>query len=614
MSQKLRLALAAGLGALAVANFVGPAGANASTPGSAGTSAASTGNPISLVGEGSDDLAKEIPAWSNELYPGNLSLSYNVVGGLEGRADYLNGIGDFVISGVPWQGSELAQLPSNVGGMIGAPIEASAVGFGLAWGPAYTLNRSCSPSDQSCIPSSKYAGTLDIPNTTMVDMMWHAIATTSPSTCGCLADPGILNATAGQIPQGNDSAPPTLSVQSIPPVVGLLRSEPSETSYYLQQFAQTASPGEFAKVPGFAAPITEYLQGEFNGQFTQTYQGVQSEVDYMTNEAGNVVADYPQGIIAPLPPSGLTGANYYLPPGVKFTGSTPAYPPSWVGVENASGQWVTPNTATINAAIGAGGGKPLYALSNRVSGPTPAYPLTYINDLYAPAHGLSPDQAESIATIIRYGATAGQDAMPAQNDGQLSPGLVQQALAAANQVIASNCTGSDKQVTVSSSIGRYAPVVGPLDGKTAGQRQAELASIGPMLHCSPSASSAGRTTPSGSGSGAGTNGGSGGTAGVLSGSSGYPSTLGASGSASSGSAGSQPAGAAQSSGAQPNSNSPPGSGGTGASGPITLLSLPLAFPWSGLHGYNQLVGMVIGGLAFLLLWRSRASLGGLFRP
>ena len=623
MKVKFRLGAAAIFAATAIFAFLVPGGGIASSAvrGSATETAASVGQPISLIGEGSDDIAREIPAWSNELFgrTGSLSLSYFVVGGLEGRADYINGIGDFVVSGVPWQPSELAQLPATTGGVISAPISVSAVGFGLAWGPPYTLNRSCRQGDASCTSSSNYTGALDIPSTSLVDMMWPPIVKNSAATCRCLSDPAILAATAGQIPQGNDTAPPSLSVPSVPSTIALLRSEPSETSYYLQAFAQAAAPAEFAKIPLFTPPITEYLQGEESDTRTVTQQGVQSEVDYMTNEGGSVVADNLQGIIAPLPPSGLTGAHYYLPPGLTFNGTPPANPPAWIAVENASGQWVTPNPASINAAVDAGGARPLYALSNRVPGTTPAYPLTYVNSLTAPAHGLSADQAEAIATVIRYGATAGQDAMPPQNDGQLPASLVQQALTAANQLIASNCTSSTEQVVVSDSIGRYAPVIGPLDGKSAGQRQAELSAIGPMLHCQAAAAPAKpgvpvpgtapfTAPPTGPGSI------SGGPSG--SSSSAQPGS-GASNSAQAGTNPAAPGAGGSASASHATMNSPSGgsqSTGNGGSGPITLLSLPLPLPWTGGGGYDRLVGMVLGALAFLLLWRSRDALTRLLRP
>lgn len=397
----------------------------------------------------------------------------------------------------------------------------------------------------------------------------------------------------------------------------MLRSEPSETSYYMQEYLQAAAPAEFAKIPFFKPPITEYLQSETAGEFTQTQQGVQSEVNYITNEAGGAEAYSLEGIVTALPPSALTGAKYFLPPGLNFNGTPAPYEPAWAGIQNASGQWVTPTTATIDAAVDAGGAQPLYALTNRVPGKTPAYPLTYIDNLYVPAHGVSADKAEAIATIIRYGVTAGQDAMPPQNDGQLSPGLVQQALSAANQVIASNCTGSGEQVIVSDSIGRYAPSLRALDGKSVAQRESELASIGPMLHCV-TASSAPSTTPSTAPGTVPSSSVPSSTAPAVSTStatgSGGNGTGSGSGSGSTPSASSSPA--SPSSSTQPGSSSSTGSGsssGASPGGPVTLLNLPLPLPWSGTRGYDRLVAMVLGGLAFLLLWRSRDSLGRVFR-
>ncbi len=59
---------------------------------------------------------------------------------------------------------------------------------------------------------------------------------------------------------------------------------------------------------------------------------------------------------------------------------------------------------------------PLYALTNKVPG---AYPLVWVDHLYAPAHGLSIEKTEALAAVIRYLATAGQAAGKAGRRGSV---------------------------------------------------------------------------------------------------------------------------------------------------------------------------------------------------
>ena len=87
-------------------------------------------------------------------------------------------------------------------------------------------------------------------------------------------------------------------------------------------------------------------------------------------------------------------------------------------MQNANGDWVAPTPDSIDA-----GGRrpvaraPLFALTNKVPG---AYPLVWVDHLYAPAHGLSIEKTEALATVIRYLATAGQDAAQPVGEGRLS--------------------------------------------------------------------------------------------------------------------------------------------------------------------------------------------------
>ena len=88
-----------------------------------------------------------------------------------------------------------------------------------------------------------------------------------------------------------------------------------------------------------------------------------------------------------------------------------------VELRNAAGEWVAPTTDSITAAVAAAAGGAIGGSTDPVPG---AYPLTWVNRLYAPATGLKPDEANSVATIIRVQVTVGQgDVATLLGDGRL---------------------------------------------------------------------------------------------------------------------------------------------------------------------------------------------------
>src|SRR5262249_22722230 len=128
-----------------------------------------------------------------------------------------------------------------------------------------------------------------------------------------------------------------------------------------------------------------------------------------------------------------------------------------------------PTPDSITKAVAAGGGKALYALTHDVPD---AYPLVWVDRLYAPATGLSIEKTEGMAMLIRYLATSGQAKAAPVGEGQLSPALVTEALTAADSLVTSNCAAAGGEVVKSDDPGPLAPA-----SATA------MTKIGPMLHC-----------------------------------------------------------------------------------------------------------------------------------
>ena len=173
--------------------------------------------------------------------------------------------------------------------------------------------------------------------------------------------------------------------------------------------------------------------------------------------------------------SGFSAGVFAAVPASAVGGIKQAFPKAkleYIQVQNANGDWVAPTPASIDAAVNGGGAAPLFALTNKVPG---AYPLVWVDHLYAPAHGLSMEKTEALAAVIRYLATAGQDAAQPVGEGRLSGPLVTMGLAAADQLVKSNCDGPDRHVVQSTDPGPYAPDL------------PAIKTIGTMAHCAPGA-------------------------------------------------------------------------------------------------------------------------------
>ena len=288
--------------------------------------------------------------------------------------------------------------------------------------------------------------------------------------------------------------------------------------------------------------------------------------------------------------------------------------PEWVQVQNANGDWVAPTPASIDAAIDATPATaptatttapPLYGGANRVAG---AYPATYVDYLYAPAHGLSVAKTEALATVIRYLATDGQNSLAGHGDGRLPSAMVLQSLNSANQLVTSNCPAAD--VVNTAQPGPYTP--GNLPG---------LAQLGRALHCEAPTSSPTTSTTSTTlshattttlpKSGSSTSGGGTGSGGNAQSGTGAPSggLTGSSQSTSGSGAGGQSAGSNHTAGGLPSSvtDSPTSKQGGGSTGAQLASELPLGVAAGTQGGLDKLGALAVGVFAFVLLRRRPAG-------
>ena len=616
--------------------------------------------PVALTGEGTWDVNADLLGWQNDLFgtvaAPKINLNYVAQGGPTGLNALLSGEVDYSISGMPFTSSQLAGYPGRASGIIAAPIMPSAVGFLLDPPPAgFSVT-----NGQTGAPA-QYTGQVKVPADNLVAQLFNYGATyqgTSPSNPYFNA---VCGDTASQIYYGEWDNPaiisnwdPSFLSQYNPatdqdfflpcPNIGpqpTYQDEANEDTYYLEQWASEVSPTLWRLLQGVGdpnpTPSNPWVPSPQVQPLTQRglvfEPGLPESLTAFVNGATAGGGQDVGGVVAPLPPTALALADSLYQGPLKKPLPPPGLGYEWIYVQNGNGDWVVPTPAAIDAAVDAtptaaptasSGAQPLYAATHAVAG---AYPLTYIDYLYAPAHGLSVTKTEALATVIRYLATDGQASLAATGDGELSSALVLQALAAANQLVESNCPKAD--LIYSAALGPDTPTGLPgLDG------------LGQEYHCevpapSPSASTTTTIVAAKSATTAPALASPSGTEGTPSGLSGNPSNLttattlaigsgsGSSSGRSSGGSGtesltssstrdSRAAGTVGAGGAGVSGSSAP-NGSTNRAGPAqarAASALPFDVSAGTQSGLDKLAALVIGMLAFLLvrrLWTGRLS-------
>jgi hypothetical protein len=565
---------------------------------------------VSLQGEGAWSMTGELVPWQNELGTASsaINLNYTPNGTLLGRQDLALKQTDFAITGVPWQPGELNNVKGGASAFISAPVQVSTLVSYVE--PPYqnggarfrTFVQICDPDDpttwpagvvhpQQCFVRNDYTGPVRVPNENLAAMLMQEPGS-GDIPLYSWNDPDVLSAFGL-----NPATDAITDADAVFPSVGpgtAIRSDADEDTYYLQQYVQAGAPDVWNDVktsapPGISwDPITERYA--LQPSRTSSRNGAEQEIELLASGGcgvdGNACgsSNAPTGGVTAAPPSAL----------LRFHSTFPGAPLLEAQMQNANGDWVAPTPDSIDKAVDAGGETPLYALTNKVPG---AYPLVWVDRLYAPAHGLSIAKTEGLAMLIRYLATSGQAKEAAVGDGQLPPDLVNTALQAANQLVTSNCTGSDRHIVSSSDPGPLAPA-----SATA------MKSIGTMLHCEPVEKPTTTTTTFSSGGGVGTdNFGSGfsdtGSAGSssLSSSSGTGATTSG---YSSGDSGSSTSGGSTASG---NGSAASNSSGSGNAA-LAASQLPLPIP-GGASGTDRLATFLLGAFLYLLF---RKPIGRLF--
>jgi hypothetical protein len=357
-------------------------------------------------------------------------MQFFQLGSRDSRLQLLRGQADFAIAGVPFTAAELSARPADAGEIITVPLsvgsttiavgEPAQVGWATATLPCTIdeyLQGLCDyvpgpPLDTVRIPpeplSALITGESD-------RRYWN-----NPDMIAALGTGDLL-------------------IQRSPKAHTFLnRTEPATQNEYLMQYAATLGPLAWAETkasdPGFPwDPI-----GEVFSPRTPSKYGLDTQLGLMSLDQDPISGSAPtkwSGNMGPIP------TTLYA----KLASDYPARNYRVAQIQNAHGDWVVPTRATLDAALAAGF-DPIIATKQDVPG---AYPLVFINDLFAVAGTLTPEKANSLAAFIRYTVTDGQQLVIDDGGTDLPDALRAKALAAADQIVIKNCTATGYEVTTS---------------------------------------------------------------------------------------------------------------------------------------------------------------------
>jgi ABC-type phosphate transport system substrate-binding protein len=516
---------------------------------SGGGSSGGASPGVTLAGEGSTGPYKEITSWQNDLAGAKspINLNYTPSGTQQGRDDLIGKTADFALSGTQFSGgspnatapcstqaksncapgftpAEIGQLPNKdlTRDVIAAPVQVTALAFILGMpfnangSTPYGFERRDQYCDSGVDPlcndpqgTQPFDSPIDrpvrLPAANLAAMLLN-VNTADPKSASTWQS-NISDWDAFDVLSTFGIAPPQCDPNNflhcfsggftpLTRPASVVQSEPDELNYYLQSYIRSQAPPVWASNKTLNSPPGVNWECNANQQAAGTCtagdvleriprvpnlsrQGADQAGDQLTipgGSGGGAIAGGIAGVIGALPPSALVAA----PQGIQ--NGTPL---EYVGIPNKHGEYVDPTPAAIDAAVNAGNGAPMYAMTHDVAG---AYPLTWVNYLYVPSSGLSADKTEAVATLIRYLATDGQGAAAQWGEGVLSKSLSSDALRAADQVVQSNCPGAHGTIVSSKDPGADAP-------STPG-----IHAIGDMLHCIPPAPAVSGTTAGGGGS------------------------------------------------------------------------------------------------------------------
>ncbi len=423
--------------------------------------------PVEIFGAGAAGLNADVIPWQNALYgaAGSVDVGYQTSGDRDGRAALLNGKVDFAISADPFSSDELRSRPANSTPLISVPVSVASISvfFGIR-ADMYQI-RTFLPAGceldagaEQCDPTdTPYVGNLNLPPQNLAALIagWGGRTFFS-------ADPWKA---AIDVPTLRLSNPDSPNLAAF-----VYQLEGTSVNQYLLNYIQKISPDDWALAlskagsgrnwtgAGERYPISAGATVVPRGGYTTGVLAAFTRAGF-PNSDGDTGGSWGANAAAVNTDSVKKATKDYAASGMKFVTAS---------VRNALGQYVLPTPQAVQAALVAGGDQPNYAATNEVDG---AYPMVYVNRLYAPSSGLSIEQTNAIAALIRYVVTDGQQTVVDNGGVSLTQAMKIEALQQADALVASNCTGTDERIVSGGP--------GPNEPATPG-----VVAIGTMKHCS----------------------------------------------------------------------------------------------------------------------------------
>jgi hypothetical protein len=481
--------------------------------------------PVYLEGEGNADITAELSSWQDDVAADtddNVIMDYaDNSGDYNARQNFIAGSDDYVISGVPFQPSELAQFPQGAKSVISVPLLPTGLaflynppdgGFSVTKGQpdsnGNTVVVPYGPNEGNTVPyvpGETLSGCpqtgcppVNVPSTNLAAMVQGDGKIVNGYPIDYWGQPSVLSTwdqtSLDYDPAAGDQFSP---LPSLGQPVTFLRQDPDDEAYYLQKFLTSQAPTEWtfpageqegeALPTGIGSPQVVGLAAEL-----ESFQG-----DYNPKSGGPPGG----GTIAEVPPSGANLVEQdedtlaqEVHEGKASSPGSPYAVPEFLGIQSANGDYVTPTPGAVEAGVDAGAAageqacstedtNSLYAMTNKVPG---AYPLSWVDCLYAPSSGLTLAKTDALAGLIRYLVTTGQGYAEPNGDGKLPASYVAQGLAAANTLVADNCPGAGGTVVLTSRPTAYSP------------DPAGVSALGAVDQCVAKTASGAVTTPAGS--------------------------------------------------------------------------------------------------------------------
>lgn len=429
-------------------------------PQSARAQDATTRSAVELDAQISGEANAMISATVGRLEGADVDLSMQTIltDTADARASFVAGDADLIVSGVGFDDQQLSDLEKSDRGVISAPVQATALAaFGYipaaipgdaypstdAWLRAWPTR--CEELDEdgespcSLADISAFTGPFRLTPAAVGQMIFSGRSVFASDEFKANQDPGAL---AGRT---------LISPNDIPRAI--VRSGADASNLYLERYIEATQPADWrawmAQTPGQTA-VTK--PAETWPVDSQTSRRSMDDVLSLIREGlsgSDSVLNF-SGAFAFVPP-GKVAESFFLNAARPNAEQIPLYTAQ---LRNGAGEWVLATPGSITAAVAAGNGAPLTGATTPVPG---AYPLTWVNRLYAPASGLTADQANAVATIIRSQVSTGRAQAAQLGDGQITDQMVTEALAAADQIVVSNCDSAGGEVVTSKDGSPYAP-------------------------------------------------------------------------------------------------------------------------------------------------------------